>query len=383
MRVLQVLHSISSRSGGPVRSMLGNCRALGAADSNLRFTVAATDQDLDLSWKKEFVRWMPEGMELQLFPAKGRHALTFSVPLVIWLWRHVPDYDLVVVRALLHPISSSVARIARHHNVPYLIVPHGTLSEYTFEHRRTWLKRIYFGLVERGTLRHAAAVRFTADSECDQTPSWGRDTPTCVIPHPFESRDHEIERGDLDARRVLFLSRFHPGKGLGVLLPAVRHLLDRIPDAELVLAGAGTDAYEARLRDEIRRLELTGSVTLPGFVERDEKTRLLLGSSVFALPSRQENFGIAVVEAMDAGLPVVISRGVGIWREVEEAEAGLVVDREPRTVADALATLLLDPERSRRMGANGRELVRTRFDPKQIGLELRSLYRTAAGLEGT
>lgn len=378
MRVLQVLPSIASESGGPVRSTLANCRAVQEVDPDVRYTLAGTERALDLEWRRKFERRMPEGMELRLFRATGRHAFTYSLSLMAWLWRHVRDYDLAVVHVLLHPISSSAARIARHHGVPYLLVPHGTLSDYTFEHRRTWLKRAYFQIVERGTLRGAAAVRFTADTEVDEAPSWGRNTSVRVIAHPFESRVRGFEPLDPDSHRVLFLSRFHPVKGLDVLLPAFRHLRERIPDAELVLAGAGTEAYEARIRDEIHSLGLAEAVRLPGFVEGEEKARLLAESSVFVLPSHQENFGVAIVEAMDAGLPVVISCGVGIWRQVEGAGAGLVVHRGPKAVADALAALLSDPERRRRMGASGRELVKTRFAPERIGRELRILYRDAA-----
>lgn len=381
MRVLHVLPSISSQSGGPVRSTLANCRALSAVGTKLSVTLTATDHGLDSKWREEFISRMPAGTDLKIFPAIGRHAFTLSAPLFTWLWRHIPDYDLVVVRALLNPISSSGARISRRHGVPYLVVPHGTLSEYTFEHRRTWLKRAYFRLVEKGTLSGAAAVRFTSESERDQAPAWGHDTPTPVIPHPFESRDSPLEQNRAHSRNVLFLSRFHPIKGLDVLLPAFAILKDRIPDTKLVLAGAGSDTYEGHLRDEICRLDLCDTVTLPGFVEGKDKDGLLGASSVFVLPSLQENFGVAVVEAMDAGLPVVISRGVGIWREVEEANAGLVVDRDAQTLANSLLELLRDPERAQQMGANGQELVKAHFDPQRIGRELHTLYWTAAGVQ--
>lgn len=380
MQVLQILLSIASESGGPARSTLASCRAVQELDPDVRFTLAAAKRDLNPTWQREFKRHMPKGMELRLFPAVGRHAFIYSFPLMAWLWRHVGEFDLVVVRALLNPISSSAARIARQHNVPYLIVPHGTLSKYTFSYRRTWLKWAYFWIVERRTLRGAAAVRFTAETERAEAPSWGRDTPTRVIPHPFESRDPEIGSPNPDRARVLFLSRFHPVKGLDVLLPAFRLLRERVSDAQLVLAGSGTEAYEAWIRDEIRSLGLDEVVRLPGFVEGEEKARLLADSSVFVLPSHRENFGMAVVEAMDAGLPVVISRGVGIWREVKEAGAGLVVDRKPGAVAQALVALLRDPARRRAMGASGSELVRIRFAPERVGREILNLYREVAGI---
>lgn len=373
-----MIPSITSQSGGPPRSTLANCQALKMEDPKVHITLAATTPDLHSEWNREYERRMPEGMNLKLFPALGRHAFTYSPQLVAWLWRQVEDYDLVVVRALLHPISSTAAWIARRRDVPYLVVPHGTLSKYTFEHRRTGLKRAYFGLVERFTLQGAAGVRFTAESERGEAPSWGSETPTHVIPHPFESGANEVDARSVTARQVLFLSRLDPKKGLDVLLPAAHRLRKGLSDVHVVLAGSGTETFEAHLREEIDRLDLTKVVQLPGFVEGREKARLLAESSVFVLPSHQENFGMAVVEAMDAGIPVVISRGVGIWREVDEAGAGLVVEREPEAMADALAALLRDPKLRHRMGARGRELVRTSFAPERIGRQLRILYRQAA-----
>jgi glycosyltransferase involved in cell wall biosynthesis len=117
---------------------------------------------------------------------------------------------------------------------------------------------------------------------------------------------------------------------------------------------------------------------MPGFLEGREKERALLSSDVFVLPSHQENFGVAAVEAMAAGLPVLISRGVGIWREVEQAEAGLVVERTARGVASALTSLLADPDRRKRLGTNGRSLVRDRFAPEAVGRRLLKLYSDAA-----
>lgn len=379
MRVLQVLPSIASESGGPVRSTLANCRALHTVDPVIRLTLATTGKRLEAGWREVFEARMPAGMELEVFPGVGRHAFMVSPRLAVWLWRHVTEFDLVVVRALLHPVSSTAAWIARRRGVPYLVVPHGTLSRYTFEHRRTLIKRAYVRLVERRTLAGAAAIRFTSEAERGEAPSWCATTPSRVITHPYEPRFDQDERRDGKPRQILFLSRLHPKKGIDVLLEALRLVLVEIPAARLILAGSGTASFERHIRSAVRRLGLEEAVKLPGFVEGEEKTRLLAESAVFALPSRQENFGIAVVEAMDAGLPVVISRGVDIWPRVEETQAGIVVEeRTPEAVANALHRLLDDEALRHGMGQNGKQLVRTAFDPKTVGRELTELYRMAA-----
>lgn len=379
MKVLQVIPSIGSETGGPARSTLANCRALYGEAPFIRFTLATTDEGLDTAWQLSIEKRMPPGTRLEVFPGVGRHAFAYSGSLVAWLWRHVSEFDLVVVRALLHPVSSTAAWIARRRGIPYLLVPHGTLSRYTFEHRRTRLKKAYFQLVERRTLAGAAAVRFTSEMERDEAPPWGGSTPVEVIPHPYESRSREAFASSRKANQILFLSRLDPMKGLDLLFQALPSVFEGAPDANVVVAGSGIPRVERWIRSRLRDLGLGSRVELPGFVEGAEKTRLLRESAVFVLPSCRENFGIAVVEAMDAGLPVVISKGVAIWANVEAAGAGIVLEkRTPGLLAAALSKLLRAPDARRNMGAAGVQLVRKAFDPEQVGRRLMRLYERAA-----
>lgn len=387
MKVLQVIPGLASSSGGPGRATLANCRAARAVAPELEFTLVTTGLGLDDHWRQSVGERMPAGSRVRTFRAFGSGAFTFSPGLVAWLHRRVAEQDVVEVQALLHPISSVAAWVARRAGVPYVVVPHGTLSEYTFRHRRRWLKVPYFRLVESRTLTRAAAVRFTTDSERKEASRLGPTGPAVVIPHPFEpspsrrNRRSETGDGQADSRerfQVLFLSRLDRVKGLDVLLPAMAKLRWELPEARLLLAGSGTEAYARKVRREIETLGLGDTVATPGFLEGDEKERALASSDVFVLPSRHENFGVAVVEAMDAGLPVVVTPGVGIWREIQRAGAGVVVERSPEAVASALIGLLGDAERRRRMGTAGRVLVRERFSPLRIGRRVAALYRRAA-----
>jgi len=378
VRVLQVLPSIKSISGGPPRSTLANCRALHAVDPDVQTVLVTTDERLDSSWREELLSRCPERMTVEVLPGRGQHTTRFSLSLLGWMWRHIDDFHLAVIRALLHPISSAAARVASARGVPYILVPHGTLSHYTFSHRRTFLKQLYYRWVEAGTVNEASAIRFTARAERDEALRLGFDTPGAVIPHPYESQfDRWSAEGSIP-NQILFLARFVSKKGIDLLLTAMPIVLREKPETKLVLAGAGSDRYESKLRSRIRSLGLERSVELPGFVGGEEKLRLLRESSVFVLPSEQENFGVSVVEAMDAGLPVVITKGVDIWPEVDEARAGIVLEeRTPEAVATAILKLLNDAPDQNGRGCRGRELVRTVFSPEKVGGEVSRLYRAA------
>ena len=116
----------------------------------------------------------------------------------------------------------------------------------------------------------------------------------------------------------------------------------------------------------------------------DLKTGLLRRSAAFVLPSVDENFGVAVVEAMAAGAPVVVTAGVGIAPEIRAASAGLVVPRTTDAVAAAVTGLLGDPGMAAMIAANGRELARTQFSWQRVATQLEELYLdlVPAGLRG-
>jgi glycosyltransferase involved in cell wall biosynthesis len=124
---------------------------------------------------------------------------------------------------------------------------------------------------------------------------------------------------------------------------------------------------------EERALE---AATFTGMVLGETKAALLKRADLLVLPSYTENFGIAVVEAMAAGLPVVISNKVNIWREVSEAGAGLVVNVDPTEVADAVLTLLANPTLALEIGRRGYTLAREHFSWDATGHRLLELYRT-------
>jgi len=339
----------------------------------------STDIGLTPEWRRELHARLPAGMELKVFAGIGRHTLAFSPSMIRWVARHVRDFDLVVVRALFHPLSSEAARVAHRHRVPYLVTPHGMLSRYTFQHHNRLPKRLYWRLVESGTLEHAAGVRFTADAERRDAARLGLRIPTFVIPHPIEPGVLPLRRPDAQREHLLFLGRLDPVKGLDVLLPAFARLASMRPGATLVIAGAGKPRFERLLRSEVAHLVSAGAVRFAGFADESEKRILLEQAAALVLPSRQESFGMAVVEAMAAGVPVVVSPAVGIGEDIARAGAGLVVERDPRALAEVLDELLSDPEARMRMGEAGRRLVRERYSPSVVGPKIAAMYREMSG----
>jgi glycosyltransferase involved in cell wall biosynthesis len=101
---------------------------------------------------------------------------------------------------------------------------------------------------------------------------------------------------------------------------------------------------------------------------------VLRDADMFVLPSYSENFGIAVIEAMAAGLPVIISDKVNIWREVQTGGAGRVVPCDAGRLAEQILELLAQPELARQMGQSGRTLIQEHFQWPRIAQNLAAAY---------
>lgn len=377
MKILHVIPGVNSESGGPVRSSLASVKAVHSVDGGCEQLIATTDYGLSPQWLCELRSRIGDAGRYRVFPKALQIDRGLSVPMLTWLLEHGREYDLLVLRYAMHPVISTAAWAARKIDLPYVLTPHGCLSEYTFEHRRTALKRLYFRVVERHTVAGAAAVQCTCQQEAEELRQLGVDCDIRIIPHPYTGPVRN-STGSESGLRLLFLSRLHPMKGLDVLLPAFAEVVSHHPDAELVVAGSGEPNYEKKIKRRTERLDIVESVSFPGFVTADDKEDAFDSCDVFILPSQRENYGIAVVEAMARGLPVVISGEVGIARDIERAGAGLVIDRSPDEIARATNWLLASREERERMGRAGVRLVRDQFDAAEVGTALRNFYRKHA-----
>jgi len=320
------------------------------------------------------------GSTLQLFAGFGRSAFVMSPGLLAWLAQNARRFDVIHVHGLFNPVSSLSARVGFISGQSVVLCPHGTLSRYTIAHRRTTLKRLYFAGIDRGNVERAAAVHFTTDAECDEARLHGFDFGERghVVPPPLlvePAGPLRVPRRD--APSALFMSRLHPVKNVDNLLRAWQLVLQAIPAAKLTIAGPGKPAYVDSLRSLAFELGLSDSVKFCGFVGGAEKARLFSEAMVFVLPSYHENFGLAVLEAIAAGVPVVISPQVQLAPFVEEYDLGIVAPSEPHLFAAGIIKALRDDSLHARVATTGIELVRSRYSPDVIGRRLMDMYLSA------
>ena len=201
-----------------------------------------------------------------------------------------------------------------------------------------------------------------------------------TLPGPELARRAFAEAfGPSDEPAVLFLSRLHPKKRLEALIEAAGLLRDEGIAFRLLVAGTGEPAYERSLRDLVGRLGLQEKVAFVGFVSGQKKVSLYQAAAVSVLPTSQENWGFALIESLAAGTPVVTTRGVDIWSELETSGAAVIVDQAPAAIAGALTSLLRDPACLSEMRDRGRRWVLEQLDADHVIRQYEALYESVRG----
>ena len=345
MRVLNVIRSVDPVQGGPaegLRQSIAAARVMGHIEDVL--TLDAPHDACVIGFPAPVHALGPVGSPY------GR-----SDRLLPWLRAHAGDYDALVVHGLWQHHGLSVWRALRGGPVPYFVYPHGMLDpwfkqRYPLKHVK---KLLYWWAAEYRVLRDASAVLFTADEErrlAAETFWPYRVRPTVVgygVAYTGAAAGVDAEPffqrwpATRDKRIVLFLGRLHPKKGGDLLIEAFAQVAARDPALHLVMAGPDDrSGVRAAWEALASRCGVAERVTFTGMLTGDAKWAALRAAEVFALPSHQENFGIAVVEALASGVPVLISDKVNIWREIVADDAGLAGNDTLAGTVDTLSRWL-------------------------------------------
>jgi glycosyltransferase involved in cell wall biosynthesis len=374
MRVLHVIPSVGPLRGGP--SFAVRTLTRGLAERGIETHVASTDDNgrfrLDVPLRRPVFE---NGVMHWYFPRQTPFYLA-SLPFAAWIWRHAADYDLVHIHSLFSFCPNAAAWAARRKGVPYIIRPLGVLNRWGMSNRRPRLKRLSLNLMEKGLLSGAAWVHYTAEQERLEAAVLGFPHKPLIIPNPVEisAASRTALRGKFRARYpqleggrvILFLSRIDRKKGLDLLIPAFRSVVARHPHAMLVIAGDGDRDLIETLQRQVLGCGIADSVLWAGFLSGTDKFEALADADVFVLPSYSENFGIAAVEAMAIGVPVILTDQAGIHREVAERRAGLITPADAVLLADAINTMLSDDRLQCELGRNARLLAGSHFSPEAV-----------------
>jgi len=365
LKILQLVHTLDPKVGGVAAAVLALSRGLARRGHKIDIVVL---DDPGAPWLANI------GLPGQALGA-GLTSYRYSPNLLPWLEKHGGDYDRVIVNGIWQYHSFAAWRRYAGSGTPYFVFPHGMLDPWfkeTFplKHLKKWL---YWPWAEYRVLRDAAAVIFTSEEERllarksfwlysarEKVSPLGVETPPTAS---AEVRDKFFERyPQLRNKRVLlFLGRLHPKKGCDILIDAFAQIAD--DSVALLLAGPDQVGWQAELQQRAEQLKVSTRVIFPGMLQGEMKRAALAATDAFVLPSHQENFGMAVVEALAAGLPVLISNRINIWREIDQDRAGYVEPDDFSGTARLLQRWIGAPESVRDgMRTNARRCFKQRFE---------------------
>lgn len=381
MKILQIVQTLDPSLGGVTSAVLALSRGLAHRGHKID---ALTLDSPTASWLGE--------IDLTVHAlGGGRTGYQYSKNLLPWLREHGGGYDCVIVNGLWQYLGLAVWRRYAGTATPYYVFPHGMLDPwfkkaFPLKHLKKWL---YWPWAEYRVLRDAAAVIFTSEEErvqarksfwlyrCREAVSpLGVESPPTTSPQAKEKFPGIYPQ--LQNKRVLlFLGRLHPKKGCDLLIEALARASDPESSVALILAGPDQVGWEQNLRALVARLDLTSRVVFAGMLEGEMKQAAFAGADAFILPSHQENFGMSVVEALAAGLPVLISDRVNIWREIDSSHAGYVeTDDLPGTRRLIERWIATPPAQREAMRTNARQCFSRYFE---IDRAIDSLLRIVAG----
>lgn len=265
---------------------------------------------------------------------------------------------------------------ARRFRIPLVISPRGCLSPVALR-RSGWNKRAFWRLYHKRTFQYCRCIHATSEKEYADIRAFGLDTPVAIVPNGVEGplsasrRQFEpIKR----SRRVLYLGRIHPIKGIDVLLAAWKEIkASAFSEWTLRVVGQDEDGYLSRLRDMVAAQRIP-SVEFVGPKYSDAKWQEYSSAALYVLPSHSENFGMTIAESLAAGIPVIATRGTP-WSELPRRGCGWWTELSVAALATALREALQLRDRERQdMGRLGSEWMRESFDWRLVARRMCDVY---------
>jgi glycosyltransferase involved in cell wall biosynthesis len=391
VRILHVIPSVSDRSGGPAQAIFPMCRALltrgldvtitttnhGESDQFANDSLVSTNGNKNgqLNTARSY-----RGVSTYFFPVQWGDGFKYSRPLAAWLNANVKSFDVVHIHAVFNHACIAAARACRKQGVPYVIRPLGTLDPWSMK-QKPLRKKLFWALEGKKMLHEAGAIHYTAQAERSAAERLLGLRRGKVVPLGIDGSDlpvhNQTSAGPFGEPNpyVLVLSRLHPKKGLDILIEAFLDLRkrERFSEWRLVIAGDGDEDYLDSLKQMVTDMGGNEFVIFRGWLEGQEKNSVLSNASLLTLPSRQENFGLCVLEALSRGVPVIVSPEVNLAKDIDTARAGWISAVDVSALVKCLAEALSNEEERIKRGCAGKSFSRN-FEWNKIAEGLESMY---------
>jgi glycosyltransferase involved in cell wall biosynthesis len=382
LNILHVIPTFDPATGGPPRIAIR--LAAGAASLGNSVTVLSYDTPhANQAIRDDHAQVPGSGLLThQLLPQASRVERLLATGARRELKKILPRFDVVHTHDAWSALSRSAMGLAKKMNVPFVLLPNGMFDPWSLQQKR-FKKNLVLASGYRRLLNHALFIHTGNVDEKTGVEQVGITAPIEIIPNGIYPAEFDPlpPKGKFYAAHpelknrpyILFLSRLHFKKGLDYLADAFAKLAPMHPDVQLVVAGPD-DGAEESFRQAIQAAGLVDRVHLVGPIFGADRFTALTDAVCFCLPSRQEGFSIAILEAMACARPVVITSACH-FPEVATSGSGEVSPLNADALRDALHRILFDPAGAEAMGKNGRDLVMSHYTWPAIAAQLVATYQ--------
>jgi len=366
MRILHIIPSVAASRGGPSEAVLQMVKEQVRQGLDARILTTNDNAnallDVPLQQWTEFEgaqvcflsRWSPSVSAIREFA----YSATFSD----WFKANARNFDLVHIHAIFSYVSTRGMQLCRKFNIPYVVHALGQLEPWALTQSKL-RKLAYLALIERRNLEGAGFIQCTWESEAKSISLFNLNATLRVVSlgvclpnlEQRERRDKEPQSRGSSELDLIFLSRIHPKKNLEVAIRALAKTENN--NIMLSVAGDGDSIYVEELKALVNKLGLEDRVRFKGLVLGQDKHDFLSDADLFILPSKSENFGIAVVEAMSYAVPVIVSPDVAVSQAVAKSQGGKVLKADESVICEALDFYAEHPDALKQEGQNARAYV--------------------------
>lgn len=406
MRIAHFIKWLRLRDGGTVRAVLDMASALAHRGHQVTL-ISADDEGVPSDWKLPAKALLhasgttttkPTSLLLTLkdpiFERGGRtmaqaHRDTptqyLSRQSMLKVRQALRNCDVLHVHGMWANCNYQMIAAARAVGCAHIISPHGMLDDWSMS-QGSLKKKIHLALLGTRALRSARAVHFTAAAELTQARKWlpkpnGHVVPLFFDTAPFKSlpgpslaREHFANAIVPGQPTILFLSRLHVKKGVEHLIRAAAALHQHGKTINLLLAGpSDPPEYLSHLQSLAAALGIASHTHFLGMVTGSLKWSLYQAADLFVLPTSQENFGYVLLEALACGTPVITTKGVDIWPELEQSQGAQIV--APADLAQTIDSLMMDKPQREHMSRAGSAWAKSFLDESRIASAMEAMYQ--------
>ena len=277
--------------------------------------------------------------------------------------------DIVHINGIWNPLNWGFQKVAQELKIKVIISPHGMLESWILQHNPL-KKKLALSLFQNNAIKKADHIHATAQLEKNSIRKLGFNNEITIIPNGIDLSEITKVKTSYGSKKMIFLSRIHPKKGIEILLEAWQNC--NTEGWILEIAGNGDANYIQSLVVNAKDLN---NVDFVDAKYGEAKWDFIRTADIMILPTHSENFGIVIAEALAVGVPVITTTGTP-WEDLEKYNCGWWIDLSVTNLQSTLLKVFNTPIYSlEKMGINGQKLVKDKYDINQVAKNIYRLYK--------